>query len=393
MNDLCADIGYHSLNKYGEELCGDHVDVVDVQDRDEDATIVVLADGLGSGVKANILSTLTSKIISTMMANSMSIEDCVETIASTLPVCSVRGIAYSTFTIVRIVNNSEAEIIQYDNPNIILLRHGKNISIPKTSMEIDGKIIYRSRLRIKEDDAIIIMSDGAIHAGLGKTLNYGWQRKNIIELMELMYRAGYSAKTLTTILLDECNKLYEDEPGDDTTVCTIKIRKREPMNLLIGPPADPGDVSKMMSLFFSKQGKHIVCGGTTSSLAADFLHRPLVPQFNYVDPSIPPTALIDGVDLVTEGVITINQVLTYAQNYLDDNESYHQWSYKKDGASLIARLLFEEATDINFYVGKAVNPAHQNPDLPINFSIKMRLVDELAGCLRKMGKRIKVSYF
>ena len=97
--------------------------------------------------------------------------------------------------------------------------------------------------------------------------------------------------------------------------------------------------------------------------------------------------------LVTEGVITINKALTYARDYLGENTMYMDWSSKRDGASQIARLLFEEATDINFYVGRAINPAHQNPDLPINFNIKMQLVDELADCLKKMGKRIKVSYF
>ena len=113
----------------------------------------------------------------------------------------------------------------------------------------------------------------------------------------------------------------------------------------------------------------------------------------YLDPEIPPTSKIKGVDLVTEGVITFNRVVEYAKNYLEDNDSYSQWSYKNDGASLISRMLFEEATDINFFVGRAMNPAHQSPDLPINFNIKMRLVDELSTCLRKMDKQIKVSYF
>jgi hypothetical protein len=211
--------------------------------------------------------------------------------------------------------------------------------------------------------------------------------------MENLYHVGFTAKTLTTILLDECYSLYGGQPGDDTSVCTIRIRKREPMNLVIGPPSNRADCSKMMSLFFSKEGKHIVCGGTTSKIAADYLDKPLIPNLNYVDPEIPPTANIEGVDLVTEGVITINKVLAYAEDYLKDNESYRVWSYKKDGASQIARLLFEEATDINFYVGKAVNPAHQNPDLPIHFNIKMQLISELAECLKKMGKSIKVSYF
>ena len=108
---------------------------------------------------------------------------------------------------------------------------------------------------------------------------------------------------------------------------------------------------------------------------------------------IPPIAHIEGVDLVTEGVITVNRVLEYAKDYLGDNEKYEEWNYNRDGAALICRLLFEEATDINFYVGRAINPAHQNPDLPINFSIKMNLVEELSKCLKQMGKRIKVSYF
>jgi hypothetical protein len=149
----------------------------------------------------------------------------------------------------------------------------------------------------------------------------------------------------------------------------------------------------MMSLFFSKEGKHIVCGGTTSSIAAKYLGKPIRTEIDFLDPDIPPISHIEGVELVTEGVITVNRVLEYAKDYLKDNESYKHWSYKQDGASQICRLLFEEATDINFYVGRAMNPAHQNPDLPINFNIKMQLVVELSDCLRKMGKRIKVSYF
>ena len=145
MNNLCVDIGYQSINHYGEELCGDHVDVVE---EDDSSTVIVLADGLGSGVKANILSTLTSKIISTMIAAGLSIEDCVETIAATLPVCSVRGMAYSTFTIIRITRNDRAEIIQYDNPHVILLRDGVNYNYRKVEMNIGeiGRASCRERV-------------------------------------------------------------------------------------------------------------------------------------------------------------------------------------------------------------------------------------------------------
>ena len=359
MNDLCVDIGWQSLNHDGEQLCGDHVDIIEP---DENSTIVVLADGLGSGVKASILSTLTSKIISTMMANGLSLEDCVETIAATLPICSERKVAYSTFTIIHIVNNEEAEIIQYDNPHVILLRDGENIEYPEIEMNIGGKKIYKSRVRLNENDIFIAMSDGCPHAGVGMSLNFGWKREDIIEFMKTFYFVGYTAKTLTTLLLDEVNKLYGGKPADDATVCTVRIRKREPMNLLFGPPSNRDDCGKMMSLFFSKEGKHIVCGGTTSSIAAKYLGKPVKASLNFERSDVPPIATIEGVDLVTEGVITVNKVLEYARDYLENNESYEHWSFKRDGASLISRLLFEEATDINFYVGRAINPAHQNPD-------------------------------
>lgn len=390
MNNLCADIGYRSIFHEGEELCGDHIDVVEQEDG---STVVVLADGLGSGVKASILSTLTSKIISTMIAAGLTLEDCVQTIAATLPVCSVRKVAYSTFTILRIVGSNEAELIQYDNPIAILLRDGEEYDYPKTELNIEGKKIYSSHIYLREDDLFVLMSDGCPHAGIGTEYNFGWERQDIVEFMKTFYPVGYTAKTLSTILIDECNRLYGEKPGDDATACVVKIRKREPMNLLFGPPSNRDDCDKMMSLFFSKEGKHIICGGTTSGIAANYLGKPLKPKLEFIDKDVPPIAELEGVDLVTEGVITVNKVLSYAKDYLENNESYSQWGTKRDGASLICRLLFEEATDISFFVGRAINPAHQNPDLPINFNIKMQLVTELSDCLKKMGKRIKVSYF
>lgn len=390
MNDLCADIGYKSINHFGEQLCGDHVDIVEPGDG---STVVVLSDGLGSGVKASILSTLTSKIISTMLSEGLSLEECVETIAATLPVCSIRGVAYSTFTIIHLKNNQSAELIQYDNPHAIIIRDENIWDYPKTEMNIGGKKIYKSVIKLQENDIFVAMSDGCPHAGIGITYNFGWKRENIAEFMQTLSHAGYTAKTLSTMLVDECDKLYGFQPGDDATACVVRIRKREPMNMLFGPPSNRDDADRMMSLFFSKEGKHIICGGTTSTIAAKFLHKPLRASLNFEMGDVPPIAEIEGVDLVTEGVITVNKVLEYAKDYLGENKFYSHWSYKRDGASLICRLLFEEATDINFYVGRAVNPAHQNPDLPINFNIKMNLVEELSACLKRMGKRIKVSYF
>ncbi len=390
MNRLCADIGWKSINHDGEQLCGDHIDIIEQSDS---STIIVLADGLGSGVKASILSTLTSKIISTMMAEGLSVEECVSTIAATLPICSVRGVAYSTFTIIHIINNDTVEVIQYDNPKVIMIRDFEVVDYPTEELNVGGKTILKSLIGLNEGDIFVAMSDGCPHAGIGTSYNFGWKREDIAEFMAGIATAGYTAKTLSTMLVDECDKLYGSHPGDDATACVVKIRKREPMNILFGPPRNRDDCNRMMSLFFSKEGKHIVCGGTTSSIAAKYLHKQVKATLNFEHSDVPPIAEIEGVDLVTEGVITINKVIEYAKDALAENKLYEKWGFGRDGASLICRMLFEEATDINFFVGRAVNPAHQNPDLPINFNIKMNLVKELSDCLKKMGKRIKVSYF
>ncbi len=391
MMNLCCEIGYSFAHKHGEELCGDYIDVSN--NADGSAT-VVLADGLGSGVKANILSTLTAKMLSTMISNGIDLTDCVRTVAKTLPVCAVREIAYSTFTILKIsANQREIDIFQYDNPNVILFRNGEHCEFPYTELHVDEKKILVSKIALCEGDQFFAMSDGCIHAGVGSLLNFGWLRKDIIQYMKPLFYSGLTAKTLSAVLLEKCAMLYGNQFGDDTSVCVLRVRKREVVNILIGPPSNHDDCQKMMALFFGKEGKHIVCGGTTSTLAAEYLNKPLITSLQYHVNDVPPIAMLEGVDLVTEGVLTVHKTVQYAKDFISENDDYKVWSCGKDGASQIARLLFEQASDINFFVGKAINPAHQNPQLPLTFNIKMQLIEELATCLEKMGKQIKVNYF
>lgn len=164
MNGLTAEVGYVSLIKKGEELCGDRVETV----RFEDSTTLVLADGLGSGVKANILSTLTSKIIATMMASGMPVEECVRTVTRTLPICKVRKVAYSTFTVMQVNHQDEMTLLQFDNPSVILLRGGVSIHYPQEELVIDGKKVIKSVVKVKPNDIFLTMSDGALYAGVGK---------------------------------------------------------------------------------------------------------------------------------------------------------------------------------------------------------------------------------
>ena len=390
MSELWIETGYVSLNHVGETLCGDKVEIFG--GGDEDLTLV-LADGLGSGVKANILSTLTSKILCTMISGGIPLEKCVSTIAATLPVCSVRQVAYSTFTILRILGNRTAHIIQFDNPATIVLRKGEVFDYPRTTRVINGKKIWESTFPIEPDDMFIAMSDGAEWAGVGMTMNFGWTRDSIADYAMGNYQPDCSAKSMAGLISDECNRLYGGKPGDDTTIAVARVRTRHAVSLVVGPPENPCDDQRMMEQFFSQPGAKIVCGGTTSQVVSRYLDAPIEVSLDYFDPDVPPICHIDGVDLTTEGVITLAKVLTYAQDYLDQAHLASDWLYHRDGASLIARELFENATDVHFYVGRAINPAHQNPNLPINFAIKQQLIANLAECLKKMGKHIRLTYF
>ena len=388
MNGLYIESGFTSVNKYTEELCGDRVETI----YHEDTLTVVLADGLGSGVKANILSTLTSKIIGTMMASGMPIDECVATIAQTLPVCSQRQVAYSTFTILQVNKNGDTYIAQFDNPAVIYLHEGKITEYETTEKEICGKKIKETHMRSSVGDIFVLMSDGAIHAGIGMTLNYGWQLENIAAFAEEKYAPDLSAKMMSALICGACNELYMDKPGDDTTIAALKIREKQPVNLIIGPPVNPEDDQKVMDLFFGSEGQKIVCGGTTSSIVSRYLDRPVNTNLDYIDPTLPPTGSIEGVDLVTEGVLTLGRVLEIARQY-GSTDFYTSWRNKKDGASLICKYLFEDATEVHFFVGRAKNPAHQNPALPLDLSLKLKLIEDLAENLRKMGKRVTMDFF
>ena len=390
MNDLSVDIGYRSINHMDEQLCGDHVDIVE---QGPNSRVVVLADGLGSGVKASILSTLTSKIISTMMAEGLSLEECVRTIIATLPVNKDHGVAYSTFTIIHIIENETAEVIQFENPQVIMIRDNKVFEYETIETVIDGNKVLRSVIALEEGDIFVAMSDGCPHANAERTYNMNWKVSDIADFMATISHVGYTAKTLAAILIEECNKLYDGKPLDDATACIVRVIKRQQVNLLFGPPADPDDCDRMMTLFFSKKGKKIICGGTTAKIAADYLGKPITYTTKIVSRDVPPTSEIEGVDLVTEGIVTMDKVLKYAKEYLDRDEGYMQWGFQHDAAAEISRILFEEATDINFMVGKAINPAHRGSSNSISFNVKVNLIGELTKCLESMGKNVKVSLF
>lgn len=383
---LCVEYGYTSLNHYGEELCGDNVEMTS----DGEWTTLVLADGLGSGVKANILSTLTSKILCTMVAGGADIEDCVGTIIQTLPVCKERGVAYSTFSIIHVNHEGRGHLFEFDNPEAVWYHRGHTCDFPRTEMQIFDKRVFVTELELDEGDMVFVMSDGTIHAGIGQMLNFGWQRKEIMEHLDHSIDAHMSARAAACLLASACNDLYLDRPGDDTTVAAIRMTPRSEVHIMVGPPVDKERDAEYVQQFMTGADKRIVCGGTTSQVVARCLDRKLKTSFDFPDKDVPPIGFIDGIDLVTEGVITLRRLLTLSEKYVSVKDLSPKTYAKKDGGSLLANIIFEEATHVVFFVGQNVNAAHQGLDIDI--TMKLKLVEHLADNLRKMGKQVTVNY-
>ena len=394
MNNYYVETYSESLRKKGEELCGDMVNVI----RKPDETILVLADGMGSGVKANILATLTSKIISTLMSGDADIDECVETISETLPVCSVRGIAYSTFTIVRVKHNGEIYTAEFDGPEFVMLRDGVLEEPEKEMRVISGKEIWESHFTAKPGDMIISFSDGVIHAGIGRLINLGWTRVTVMEFIQRNYRPHISARVMTKDLVSVCDHLYEGEPGDDTTVAAVHIMPRTTTRVMVGPASSPDMDAKQVRDLILTSGKKVVCGGTTSKIVARELGQRIDVELKYYDEEVPPTAHIEGIDLVTEGILTLSAAEKRMKEYLDEYEDNVRKKEildldKKDGATKLVRLLVEECTDVVFMMGQANNPAHQNLDAPVSLNIKVRIVQNIATMLEKLGKHAEVEYY
>lgn len=389
---VSIDVAWRSLNKYQEELCGDQVEILKTGDSD----IVILADGMGSGVKANILATLTSKILGTMLREGAAIESCVETIARTLPVCKVRKVAYATFSILQIFHSGQAYLAEFDNPSCVFIRDGKILDYPYKVREIEGKKIHEYRFQVKKNDCFVLMSDGVIYAGAGSILNMqGWTWEAMAEYTLKCTKKTLSASRLAVLLSQACDELYEERPGDDTTVAVARVIERRIVNIFTGPPKDKADDDRLMHEFMHCEGKKVVSGGTSSNIAAHFLGKEIVTRADSADPDVPPVAEIEGIDLVTEGVLTLGKCLKLLKKYANDefDEDFFDELDADNGASRLAKMLIEECTELNLFVGTSVNKAHKNSELSFDLSMRMNLVEQLIRIMEQIGRNVTVKYY
>jgi len=375
--------GTKQLQKHGEELCGDNVAVA----RHADYVTLALSDGLGSGVKANILSILTTRIVMHLMENELSLSEVVETLGKTLPVCNVRKLAYSTFAIGQFFRDGRARVVEFDTPPFILLRGRKSIPVPYEERQIESKTIHESELQLKRGDWIVFVSDGVVNAGIGGLYPLGWGLDQITSFLQEHCHPDLSAQELADKLAQAVWDLYCSKPGDDVSVVVIKARQKLVATVLTGPPADKSADEAIVTKFRQCTGFLAVCGGTTAKIVARYLGgKPLEVDLATAKPDVPPLARVEGVDLTTEGILT----LTKTNDLLQSGADKETVKFDTDGSSALVRLCLD-VDHIHFMVGLSVNPAHQNPDLPRQLGMKLAVVREIAEELRKRGKEVTIE--
>ncbi|MGE5586642.1 MAG: SpoIIE family protein phosphatase [Clostridia bacterium] len=381
---LRVEVGKSQLNKHGEELCGDSVEVGE----GPGSTIVVLSDGLGSGVKANILSSLTVRMIATMLKGGLALEDVIDTLARTLPVCEKRHLAYSTFSILQVFHDGSAHIAEYDSPPAFVGRGRDLRLVPRSECVVGGRVVKEAFFSVEDGDWIVMVSDGVLHAGIGGVWNTGWGWDRVAEYIRSVAGWAETAHEFAEEIARVTSKLYGHKPGDDATVVAVRTRRARSLTMLVGPPVDRGDDPVVVAKLMEEPGKKVVCGGTTGNMVARVLGKPIAVDLRSQDRRVPPTAEIEGVDLVTEGMLT----LSYTLEKLKAGARLRDVAWKRDGASRLAAALLE-ADSVRVIVGRAINPAHQSPDVPVTLALKQKIVDELAQVLKGMGKKVLVEYY
>ena len=204
-----------------------------------------------------------------------------------------------------------------------------------------------------------------------------------------------SASRLAVMLSQACDELYEEKPGDDTTVAVARVIERRVVNIFTGPPKSKEDDKRLMYDFMHAEGKKVVAGGTTANIAARILGREIITRVDSRKPDVPPTATLEGIDLVTEGVLTVGKVLKLLKKYVNDefDAEFFDELDADNGASRLAKLLIEECTELNLFVGTAVNDAHRKSELNFGLSMRQNLVDQLIKTTEQMGRTVSVKYY
>ena len=379
-------------NHAGERICGDVF--LSKRIKEEKRVVAVLSDGMGHGVKANVLATLTATMALNFTKEHKDFKRIAETIMKTLPVCSVRKISYSTFTIVDIEIDGKVRILEYDNPPVIIIRNGEILKLEPELIKLDvdngrGEALRSYSFYPQKEDRLIVCSDGIAQSGLGsKKYPFGWENDNVAIFLREMVAASsdISAKSLASKVVNIAHANDEYTSKDDTSCAVLYFRNPRKMLICTGPPFEDENDKILGDIVRNFEGVKVVCGATTADIVSRELNAEITDSFEFDDPDLPPVSFMQGVDLVTEGILTLGKVTEMLKVY--DNNT----RLGKGPADRILKLLLD-SDEIHFVVGTRINIAHQDPNLPVELEIRRTVIKRIARILEdKYLKEVNLKF-
>ncbi len=381
------EVNSQQRNHDGERICGDVFLYRSI--KEENRVIAVLSDGMGHGVKANILATLTATMAINFTKEHKEVDRIAEIIMNTLPVCSERKISYSTFTIVDIESSGRANILEYDNPSSVVLRGNQIFDPPWKKVVLEkgqhaGKILKTCSFMPEKEDRIIFCSDGVSQSGMGsEAFPFGWERENIANYAASLVtsESSISAMMLAGKIVTMAHKNDHYKAKDDISCAAIYFREPRKLMICTGPPYEKEKDKELAVKVAGYKGKVILCGGTTADVVARELNRTIIDELIFEDPDLPPESFLEGIDLVTEGILTLQKVNEILKTY---NNSV---KLGKGPADKIVRLIME-SDEIHFIIGTRINIAHQDPTLPVDLEIRRTVVKRIARLLEEKWLKI-----
>lgn len=385
--NIYVDFGFHSVNHFGEEVCGDKVEIK----RTPEQFLGVLADGMGSGVKANILSTMGSTILSTMLLGGETVESAVDAVIRTLPVCSERGLNYCTFSVITVNENGEASFTEFDNPQAWIVRNGQIVSLDRKLRVVADKNIWESSLPLIEGDVIVVTSDGAVNAGSRNQFSFDWTWDSVASWLCQRADKYPSARRLAVELVSAVDNLYGGEPTDDVTAMVIRVAPEQTVDLMYGPPEYPEDDAFMVHEFMEGDGYKIICGGTTAQIVSRVLNSPVETMSETAADGVPPISFMADVDLVTEGVLTVTRAGDIMERYLSGGSISELDG--QNGAAFLAKQLIENCTTLRVFIGRAKNPAYEGKDVPLDLDMKLKAMERICNFMDQQGKTVEQYYY
>jgi hypothetical protein len=387
------EVNCQQRNHADERVCGDVF--LSRRIKEEGRTVIVLSDGLGHGIKANLLATLTSTLAINFVQEHKEVQRIAETIIETLPIDNVKQLNYSTFTILDIDAEGEVRILEYENPKTLILRGARPVEpvwncVLLESEKNVGKEVLTAGFKASKEDRIVFCSDGVVQSGLGsERYPVGWGLDNLAEFVHelILEEHDISAVKLASKVIDKANQNDEYHPKDDISCAVVYFREPRKFMICTGPPQNPESDKEFAALLQSFDGRKIVCGATTADVISREWNKKITDSNDFIDPELPPVSYMDGVEIVTEGILTLSKVhemlKKITSNFIAD----------KGPAGQIVKLLLD-SDEIHFLVGTSINPAHWDPTFPADLEWRRTIVHRIARVLdEKFLKETRMTFF